>query len=219
MTITAQRILDELASRAWSGVNKDDMVFDKEDSRQARAEMNSALRYLVNLDDFPFKSKTNDLMAIRNVQTYSMPEGQIDKIYYSNGEELTFIGEKSKCDETKNGKPTGYWIDYNNPLQSIRLYPIPDATYNLKIEYNQFKPVLDTNGDAKYEFTKADDYLNLPENLEYLFMDCLILRTMVTNNKDDQDENYAPMINEFNQVWRVFKSKCKPVQKVNRVVW
>ena len=24
----------------------------------------------------------------------------------------------------------------------------------------------------KYEFENASDYLNLPENLEYLFMDC-----------------------------------------------
>ena len=219
MTITAQRLLDELASRAWSGVNRDDMVFDKDDSRQARAELNSALRYLINLDDFPFKFKTDDLMAVKSISDYAMPEGQINKIYFvDNQEELEYIEDSTKYDTTKTGKPIGYWVDVNNPEQSLRLYPIPDKTYNLRVKYENFKPVLAQDGTEKYEFTKADDYLNMPSNLEYLFMDCVVLRTMVTNNKDEQDENYAPMINEFNEVWRIFTDKCRPVKKVSRVV-
>ena len=56
--ITGQRLLDELGRKAWSGFNEDDMVWESDDSLTAKAELNSALRYIINLEDFPFKQKT-----------------------------------------------------------------------------------------------------------------------------------------------------------------
>lgn len=55
--ITAQRILTELGNRAWSGFNKDDMIWGNDDAIQAQTELNVAIRYLMNLEDFPFRSK------------------------------------------------------------------------------------------------------------------------------------------------------------------
>jgi hypothetical protein len=46
-----------MGDRAWSGFNRDDMVFGQEDARTAQAELNVALRYLSNLEDFPFKAE------------------------------------------------------------------------------------------------------------------------------------------------------------------
>ena len=82
-------------------------------------------------------------------------------------------------------------------------------------------------GTLKFEFENADDYLNLPLmtddskrfTLEYLFMDCLVLKTMEQNNKDQEDENYQPTINEFNERWKVFKKKSKLVKVSPRIVW
>lgn len=220
MTITAQRLLTELGQRAWSGFNADDMVFSSEDSLQARAELNAAIRYLVNLEDFPFRSKEKTVRVSSNQPNYNGLDGQITCIYDADTlEQLTFIGNNESMDKTLVGKPTGYWIDYKNPNEKIRLYPIPDNAYNLKVVYNQYKPVLNADGETSFEFQSADDFINMPENLEYLFMDCLVLRTIVTNNKDEQDENYQPTINEFNEAWRVFKRACKPAKLENRVVW
>jgi hypothetical protein len=50
----------------------------------------------------------------------------------------------------------------------------------------------------------------MPDSIAPLFMDCLVLRTMITNNKDEQDENYRPTINEFWEHWNLFKKACKP---------
>lgn len=220
MTITAQRILTELGNRAWSGFNADDMQWDNVDSQQAKTELNFALRYLTNLQDFPFKAKEKTLSATANKSTYSIPDGQITNIYDAdNFTSLTFIGSGENQDKTLTGQPTSYWIDYNNPTAKLRLYPIPDKQYNLKIVYNQFKPVLTTDNETSFEFTNANDFLNMPELLEYLFMDCLVLRVMVTNNKDQEDENYQPMINEFNEAWKVFKKACKPVRTESRCIW
>lgn len=220
MTVTAQRILTELGRRAWSGFNADDMIFSSEDSLQARAELNAALRYLINLEDFPFRSKEKDVRTSANNASYSSVDGQISCIYNADTlEQLTYIGNSETKDKTLKGTPTAYWIEHNNPTEKIRLYPIPDASYNYKVVYNQYKPVLNSDGETSYEFEAADDFINMPENIEYLFMDCLVLRTIVTNNKDEQDENYQPTKNEFDEAWRVFKRACKPAKLENMVVW
>lgn len=221
MTITAQRLLTELGSSAWSGFNADDMVYSSEDSLQARTELNKALRYLINLRDFPFRKKEKGIETTNGAEVYTMPEGQITEIYnVDNLQELEFIGDSSNYDKELYGTPTGYWVDYNNPKQKIRLYPIPDGVYNFNIVYNQFQPVIDKDGKTKkYEFESSEDYINMPANLEYLFMDCLVMRTIITNMKDEQDENYRPAINEFNEYWRNFIKACKPKKIDNKVVW
>lgn len=220
MPITAQRLLTELGNRAWSGFNADDMVFASEDSKQARTELNFALRYLINLSDFPFRAKEKNVIATSGSTTFKLPDGQITSIYAPDTlERLTFIGDSTQYDKLVKGKPTAYWIETKNPVQKIRLYPIPDKTYKYQVVYNQYKPIIGADGLTKFEFESADDYINMPENLEYLFMDCLVLRTIITNNKDEQDENYRPTINEFNEAWKVFIKACKPAKIQNRVVW
>ena len=220
MTITAQRLLTELGASAWSGFNADDMVYSSEDSLQARTELNKALRYLLNLKDFPFRAKEKAIETVSGAEAYTMIEGQITKIYdVDTLSELEFIGDASLYDKEAMGTPTGYWIEYNNPKVKIRLYPIPDGVYNYNIVYNQFQPVIDINGKTKkYEFENASDYINLPDNLAYLFMDCLVMRTIITNMKDEQDENFQPAINEFNEYWRNFLKACKPKKYNKRVV-
>lgn len=219
MTITAQRILTELGTRAWSGFNADDMQWDNVDSQQAKTELNFAVRYLINLQDFPFKAKEKLLSVMPNKANYSIPEGQITNIYdVETRESLNFLGSGENKDKTITGKPDSYWFEYNNPTAKLRLYPIPDEAAQLKIVYNQFKPVLTAENETSFEFNNADDFINMPEILEYLFMDCLVLRVMVTNNKDIEDENYQPMINEFNEAWKVFKRACAPVKIEHMVI-
>lgn len=220
MAVTAQKLLTELGNRSWSNFNINDMNFNNEDSAQARTELNAALRFLVNLQDFPFKVKEVSLTALKNLPSYIMREGQIFEIYNrDNLKKLEFLTDISELDLELTGEPVGFWIDYKNPEVFIRFYPVPDAKYNFSVVYNQFMPVRDEEGNLKFEFEKEDDFINLPSNLEYLFADCLILRTMITNNKDEQDENYRPMINEFEQAWRNFLRAARPVKTDFRVVW
>ena len=91
-----------------------------------------------------------------------------DNEYYNSYKLL----EKFGFDKKAVGEPVSYWINYKNPRQKIRLYPIPNKRFDYKVVYNQFRPVMGTDYATKFEFTSADDFLNLPENLELLFMDC-----------------------------------------------
>ena len=221
--ITGQRILDELGRKAWSGFNEDDMVWESDDSKTAKAELNSALRYIINLEDFPFKQKNKELMLIPNIGNYSQPSGQIKGMYFSDDlSELEYIGNPTEYDKTAKGKPTGYWIEYGaKPI--IRFFPIPDKAYKINVVFSAFSPVKGADGALKVEFENADDVLNIPDNLatgniEMFFMDCLVLKTMEQNNKDAQDENYQPIINEFNERWRLFKKMAMPVKVTPRIV-
>lgn len=219
MTITAQDLLTELGNRAWSGFNLDDMVFDSEDSAQARTELNAAIRYLINLEDFPFRSKTKNLLVLPGISQYTMPVGQISEIYNAdNLNKLDFISDGLGKEEA-TGEPVEYWVSYKNPKAIINVYPTPDTQYNYSVVYNQFMPVMGADKSTKHEFTEADDFINMPSNLEYLFKDCLILMTMIQNNKDEQDENYRPTIDEFEKRWRVFKKACNPTKTNVTVVW
>lgn len=221
MAINCQRLLTEMGDRAWSGFNRDDMVFGQEDARTAQAELNVALRYLLNLTNFPFKGQEQTITTRPNNARYNAPDGQIDRIYSEETlKELKFLGDGSNLDKTKAGTPEGYYIDYSVPDSTICLYPIPNKREKYTLTYNVFKPVMDKDfTEYKFEFEKADDVLNMPESIDFLFMDCLVLRTMVTNNKDEQDENYKPTINEFNEAWRVFLKAVKPTRYETQIGW
>lgn len=229
MTITAQRLLTELGNKAWSGFNKDDMVWENDDdSAQAKAELNSALRYLINKEDFPFKTSIQTITTAKDSNGFKTPSGQILKVYNKDTlEELYYIGDNSSIDNTLTGMPQGFYVDYKNPKSSFKLYPIPDNTYSIGIVYNHFEPVIDAEeGTLKFEFENADDYINIPfdddgkrYDLEYYFMDCLVLMTMAQNNKDEQDENYRPTLDEFEARWKLFKKMANPVRVEPRIVW
>lgn len=229
MTITAQMLLTKLGNRAWSGFNKDDMIWDNdEDSAQAKAELNSALLYLINREDFPFKESEQTITTAKGMNGFRTPSGQIVKVYNKKTlEELYYIGDITAIDLTETGTPQGFYIDYKNPKSTLKLYPIPDDTYSIGIIFNHFEPVIDAEeGTLKFEFENADDYINIPfddegkrYNLEYLFMDCLVLMTMAQNNKDEQDENYRPILNEFEERWKLFKKLANPVKVKARMVW
>jgi hypothetical protein len=221
MAITAENIIKRLGSEPWSGFNRDDMEWGSEDAESAKAVVNRALRYLLNLHDFPFRAKEKTIETTAGAEVFTSVEGQITSIYDPvTLEPLEFIGDSTKYSSEQTGKPSGYWVEYNNPKAKIRLYPIPDGIYNYNVAYNAFQPVIDSDGKTKkYEFENANDFINMPANLEYLFVDCLVMRAIVTNMKDEQDENYRPSINEFNEHWRLFKKSCKPKKIINRVVW
>lgn len=225
--ITAQMLLTELGNKAWSGFNKDDMVWTSDDSDQAKTELNSALRYLIGREDFPFKVSEQAITTSANNNGYKTPSGQIVKVYDKDTlEELKFYGDTTTIDKTITGKPTGFYVDYKNPRTTLRLYPIPDDVYNIGVVFNKFQPVIDAEeGTLKFLFENADDYINIPFDddgkrfdLEWYFADCLILMTMAQNNKDEQDENYRPTLKEFEDRWRLFKKLASPVRVDARIV-
>lgn len=212
--ITVQRLLEELGNKAWSGFNKDDMTYSNEDAQTAVTELNGAHRYLLALEDFPFKDKETSLNVKIGQTTYTAPHGQIKFIYDSeNKSYLEFIDKPEEL-KAQAGTPTKFYINYDNPeLPEIVLYPTPNKAQKLLVKYNELRFILNAQGLPIDEFESGDDVLNLPKHIEKYYMDALILRTIAQNNKDITDENYQPTLNEFNEVWRNFVKLSNPVQE------
>lgn len=214
--ITVQRLLEELGNKAWSGFNKDDMFYSNEDAQTAITELNGANRYLMALEDFPFKDKETQILTKIEKSNYNCPIGQIKFIY--NHETNTFLdlieGDDILQLEDLNGIPSKFYFKYDNPnAPEIVLYPTPNDTIKLTIKYNDLNFILNAQGEPVAEFTSADDVLNLPKHIEHYYMDALILRTIAQNNKDISDENYQPTLKEFAEVWQNFVKLSQPVQK------
>lgn len=220
MKITVQRLLDELGNRAWSGFNKDDMIFGNEEAQTALAELNAAHRYLMALGDFSFENLSEEFIVTKNIAEYPNVEGQILEVINLETLKPLKIMEDSEYLKNEVGTPEFYRVEYVNPDSNIVFYPVPDRSYPIKIIYNTNKFILDSRGNMQDEFKNAEDYLNMPESLGYLYMDCLVMRTIATNNKDSQDENYGPILNEFKEAWRNFMNKAKPSKKEQRFsIW
>ena len=211
--ITVQRLLEELGNKAWSGFNKDDMIYTNEDAQTAITELNGAHRYLLALEDFPFKDKEMIITTQANKANYTAPNGQIKCILTADNKSYLPVIEHPESLIKDEGTPQKFYISYDNPeLPEIVLYPTPTEAKKYIVKYNELRFILDKEGNPITEFSSADDVLNLPKHIEYYYMDALILRTIAQNNKDITDENYQPTLNEFNEVWRNFVKMSQPVQ-------
>ena len=211
--ITVQRLLEELGNKAWSGFNKDDMIYSNEDAQTAVTELNGAHRYLLALEDFPFKDKEMTISTKAGVSNYTAPSGQIKYILDAETKSYLELVENPETLTEQKGTPTKFYFNYENPeLPEIVLYPTPTESKKYIVKYNELRFILDKEGKPISEFSSADDVLNLPQHIEYYYMDALVLRTIAQNNKDITDENYQPTLNEFNEVWRNFVKMSQPVQ-------
>jgi len=211
--ITVQRLLEELGNKAWSGFNKDDMIYSNEDAQTAITELNGANRYLLALEDFPFKDQETTITTQNNKSTYTAPHGQIKFIFDTKNKRYLDFLENSEELQEQSGTPTKFYMDYENPdLPKIVLYPTPNEEITLLVKFNELRFILNKQGEPIDEFSSADDVLNLPKHIEKYYMDALVLRTIAQNNKDMTDENYQPTLKEFDEVWRNFVKLSRPVQ-------
>ncbi len=213
--ITVQRLLEELGNKAWSGFNKDDMIYSNEDAKTAITELNCAHRYLLGLEEFPFKANTKTITTVAKQADYDAPDGQIRFIKRQKDNVFLSLCEKPEELTEQSGTPNKFYFKYENPYTpKIVLHPTPTTDGDkYDVNYNTYKFILDKNGKELNEFNSADNLLNMPQHVEYLYMDALILRTIAQGNKDQTDENYQPTLNEFNEVWQNFLRNAQPVRK------
>lgn len=208
-----QEALDLAATKAWSGFSPDNTTFSSADAKTMVAEFNSSILYNSNREDFPFQVGALSFNTVIGQRAYELDTGVINKVYISGElDYLKLIDENPFLEETQ-GVPTQFYLKYVNNVLYMYLHQIPDAVYTVNVDYVQNSFVVGADNVIKQTFTDADDELNIPEHLQELFWQCIILRAMQTNNKDGTDENYAPIISEYNEFWNTFVRKSKPIKK------
>lgn len=166
---------------------------------------------LSNRDDFPFNKYTKTLQLSKGVQTYTIPEGRIAKVrIYKNGSisELKYDNNIDMYSDI-NGVPYKFVVTYNP--NKLKVYPIPDNSYKIAVDYYNTKNVILPDNTYSYNIA-VNSTLKMPEQYQHLYFDALEYRVLAENMRKLSSPRYEPTLQLFNEKWLIFLRGCQPVE-------
>lgn len=143
-----------------------DELEDIAEGRRVKKELNRALTFICNKEDgaWQFRDVEEVIIPTENISHYNRPNGYIEYIKYpKNNLILTYLDSHRYAVEYDTGRPVSYWISDGK----IRLYPIPDRTYNedpLEIHYLTNNFAKDCCGIGKPVMVYETDTPIIPNN-------------------------------------------------------
>lgn len=158
---------------------------------------------LSNREDFPFNKYTKTIQLSKNQNAYSLPEGRVLEVKINIGNSVNKLLYAQDIDllGTSTGTPDVYSVSYN-PTK-LKLFPVPDKSYNLSVEYNSTKNVILTNGDYSYTI-ETGSTLRMPEQFQHLYFDALEYYVLATNMRKQSNPRWQPTLEIFRQRWSTF---------------
>lgn len=158
---------------------------------------------LSNREDFPFNKYTKTIQLSKNQNAYSLPEGRVLEVKINIGNSVNKLLYAQDIDLLGNstGTPNIYSVSYN-PTK-LKLFPVPDKSYNLSVEYNSTKNVILTNGDYSYTI-ETGSTLRMPEQFQHLYFDALEYYVLATNMRKQSNPRWQPTLEIFRQRWNTF---------------
>ena len=182
MTLTFLDIYNEVAGQAWSMYDGDVDSIDEMESA-LKSSINKALSEIWCSFPFPFRIKTLNITTSQGNAQYSTPNGNIIKKTVSNSQVYSVRIGKNYLEylddfetlEDKEDTPTGFYIKDDNLI----LYPTPDNTYTVVIEYLTLAIGEDDFGDSVYSLKNDTDTIDIPEKYENIFKNALITKSML----------------------------------------
>lgn len=198
-------------------------MIDPEDMQDTSSEEFISLRRvqqgchteLSNREDFPFNKYTKTLQTSKNTQYYSVPEGRVTQVKLLNNNQVSKLKYDNQLDlyGSANGVPDRFEVTYNP--NKIKLYPIPDKSYNVKVEYNNTKNVILTDDTYSYDI-EIGSTLRMPEQFQHLYFDALEYYVLATNMRKASNPRWQPTLAIFEQKWKVFLRGCQAVEGETR---
>jgi hypothetical protein len=214
-----QEALVLAAQNAWSGFSVNNTTFGSADCATMTEEINKSLLYNTKRDDFPFQKRETSFVTVASQRAYVLDDVyKVENVYLTDGSDYLELIDESPFLDTTEGEPTQYYLKYIDNELNMCLHTIPNDVYTVNIVHEAYKFVLAADDTEKEKFTAEDDTLNIPEPLQELFWRCIFNRAMQTNNKNDTDENYQPIISEYKELWTLFLDKAIPVKKAKRII-
>lgn len=165
---------------------------------------------LTNREDFPFNKYTKTIQLSKNQALYSLPEGRVLEVKINVGNDVNKLLYAQDIDlfGTSTGTPNLYSVKYN-PTK-LKLFPVPDKSYNLSVEYNSTKNVILTNGDYSYTI-EIGSTLRMPEQFQHLYFDALEYYVLATNMRKQSNPRWQPTLEIFRQRWNTFLRGSKAI--------
>lgn len=172
----------------WSGQDAEPEGFSQVEQSVKQA-IQMAHSFIWNSYDFSFRKRKNTFPTIATVKSYSKPVGQVVNVWIDGASGyLTYLNDYDFL-ENKQGTPTNWYINDNNELC---LYPIPDSVMNINLRYQTLNMAKNADGTEKDNLLLETDVLNIPQELEDIYLQALIALSVVNFIQDNTDENYAP---------------------------
>jgi len=222
MALTFLDIYNEVAGQAWSMYDGDAESIDEMESA-LKSSINKALSEIWCSYPFPFRNKTFTITTSSGNAQYLTPNGNIIKKTVSGKQVysvrigknyLEFLDDYETL-EDKEDKPTGFYIKND----SLFLYPTPDDTYTVTIEYLTLAIGENDFGDSVYSLKNDNDSINIPEKYENIFKNALITKSMLYAIASEQDENYSGYKEQFDKAYKILISYTAGLDKEKRVYW
>lgn len=222
MTLTFLDIYNDVAGQAWSMYDGDAESVDEMESA-LKSSINKALSEIWCSYPFPFRVKTHIIATRDDNNAYATPNGNIIKKTVSGKQVysirigtdyLEYLSDYEML-EYKTGKPTGFYISNEN----IYLYPSPDNTYNVTIEYLTLAIGEDDFGTPIYYLQNDEDSINIPEKYENIFKNALITKSMLYAIASETDENYSGYKEQYEKAYKILLNYTAGIEKERKVYW
>ena len=222
MTLTLLELYNTCAGQPWSMYDSDAESIDDLESA-LKISINKALSFLWNYQPWSFRYYKHIIRTKQNREYYSLPNGTITKkvtggktkygVKY-NGKCLDYLEDTDGL-ETKTGEPEQFWIEG----EYIYLYPTPDNTYGITVDYLLMPYGLNSDDEQIYELSKDDDKVNIPEKYEKAFCNCLISLAMIYAIADESDENHSGYMKQYEDSLAVLFKYCRDKIRNRRIIW
>jgi hypothetical protein len=203
-----------LSSNApWSGQDAEPESFSQVEQSVKQA-IQMAHSFIWNSFEFDFKVKKSVIPTIATVKAYDKPIGQILNVWLKTSTSyLTLITDFDFL-ESIVGTPTAYYLEDGK----INLYPIPDNVTDLNVRHQTLNMAKDLLGNEKYNLELEEDTLNIPQELEDLYLQALIALAIVYFLQDSTDENYAPYQVTFEKHYQNSMREVRQSSRDTRIV-
>ncbi|MCD7740291.1 MAG: hypothetical protein LUH11_02970 [Candidatus Gastranaerophilales bacterium] len=220
--ITFLDLYNECSGQPWSMFDND--AENIEDFETAmKISINKAISFLWNYQPWSFRFKQQTLKTKKTRNNYSLPNGLISKktingktrygVRY-DGNFLSYASDYELLEES-TGEPEQFYISGEN----LYIYPTPDDTYTITIDYLLLPFALSSKGIELYELSNNDDYINIPEKYEVLFKNCLISLAMIYAIADESDENHSGYLKQYEDSLAILLKYCKNSILDRNIVW
>lgn len=222
MTITFLELYNECAGQPWSMFDADAEGMDDLESA-LRISINKACSYLWNYQPWSFRKKSKKITTRENVASYNLPIGLLQRktidgtqkygVKYNN-KFLPYLDEYEEMEE-QTGEPKYFYIDGDK----LYIYPTPDDAYVITLNYLSLTYALNEDEEEVYSFTQDTDTLNIPEQYEQLFQNCLISLAMMYAIADESDENYSGYVKQYEDALATLIKYCNTKINERSFVW
>lgn len=200
-------VLSELYYETVTDFNELDTI---EEGVRTKRLLNRALRTICNNENgaWQFRERTEILIPIENTSKYDKPNGLIRYIKYPKSNlVLTYFDCHKTIPSFNKGMPVSYWMDANK----IRLYPVPNRTYNdneLHIHYLTYNYAKDCCGLDKPKMEFATDVPIIPENHREL----LVWKVCADWRANVGDPNSQFYKEQYKSAYRALLNDCKQTE-------